>query len=747
MARTDNQDAADDRAALLGRFFSAPNLYAHPDAGAAGAVLALPQALKDALRRFLQGHAGRPLLLPYRSAGDDRARWYACAHDDAACRALRAELDAFIGPSFADFDDSGDVAWATPDAVREALIAAGFRVVRLRCSQPAFDERVPARWHAYWKLLERQPKRAELEVRSFAQLRTVFDEALVARNEPEALAAVAALRDVHGLSGENRLFLDIRLAAAFGRWEQILVHPRLVELMQLRLPPETYGDIWQALYEVHVRPLESSGSAAHLIQAFVTDVQGLAGPLLKGRGRSRRPAALKSLLLDALAQPTPLAALCRELLEAVGPHAFGPATSGVEAMVAALETPSSDFDSALREMDQERYEQAWVLLWPLADDVRIFAALLRCAKEIADPVRAGDVLARLDATSAGIAETVAQTRARLLRDVEQLAREVPPATLQVQVEAVTEQQAADIVVYWREIAGAGSTAILDTQPGLTDELQAALETHALEESPVLDALFPVWFEWLVGTCAPESRLIELYQAFIETLFLRDRFGETELELVRLAALHLVGASPTPIQYQRLLDRLIEVFNVARSPVAARWGLELTDGLLAVPCRSEEALVRWRGVVFDAADEMRSRLGPVQRSLLRILAAECEYELTSPADALEVESSALVVEMAKRVLIYSLDKHATERAVMTLKEFFPQGRFETNDDETCTTRLKSSTSMADWVVFVSSVATHQAFFCIKAAMRDQTELLQVQGSGTTRIIECVMNKTQQTSARS
>lgn len=742
MARAEDQDAAAERAALLRRFFSVPNLYTPPGASAAAPALTVPPALHDALRRFARGHGERPLLLPYRGAGDDRVRWYACAHDDTACRTLRAELDAFIGPSFAEFDDSGAAAWAAPDAVRDALMDAGLRVVRLRCSRPEFDERVASRWQAYWQLLERQPKRAELEVRSFAQLRAVFDRALVARNEPDALAAVAALRDVHGLSGENRAFLEIRLAAAFGRWEQILAHPRLAELMQLRLPPETYGDIWEALYEVHLRVLETSASAAHLIRAFADDVQGLAGPLLKGRGRSRRPAALKSLLLDALAQPAPQVALCRELLDAVGPRAFGPATPGIEALVAALAPPRSDFDAALREMDQERYEQAWVLLWPLPDEARVFATLLRCAKEIADPVRAADVLARLDATGAAIADAVRQARARLLRDVEHLAREVPPATLPIQAETAMEQQATDIVAYWREIAGAGSTAILDTQPGLTAELQAALETHALEESPVLDALFPVWFEWLVGKCTPESRLIDVYQAFIETLFLRDRFGETELELVRLAALHLVRASPTPSQYQRLMDRLIEVFNTARSPIAARWALELTDGLMAVPCRSEEALIRWRSIIFDAADEMRSRLGPVQRTLLRILAAESRYELADPIDPPQTEHPTLAVEMAKRVLIYSLDKHAIERAAMALKDLFPQGRFDTNDDETCTPRLKSSISMADWVVFVSTVATHQAFFCIKAAIRQNTELLQVQGSGTTRIIECVTNKIRQ-----
>lgn len=743
MARADDQDAAAGRAALLRRFFSAPNLYVHPGAGAADLATAhaVPQALHDALRRFLRGHGERPLLLPYRGAGDDRVWWYACAHDDTACRALRAELDAFIGPSFAEFDDNGDAAWAAPDTVREALMDAGLRVVRLRCSRPEFNERVAARWQAYWQLLERQPKRAEREVRSFAQLRTVFDQALVARNEPDALAAVAALRDVHGLSGENRAFLEIRLAAAFGRWEQILAHPRLAELMQLRLPPETYGDIWEALYEVHLRVLETSASAAHLVKAFTSDVQGLAGPLLKGRGRSRRPAALKSLLLDALAQPTPQAALCRELLDAVGPRAFGPATPGIEAMVAALASPRSDFDAALHEMEQERYEQAWVLLWPLPDEAQALAALLRCAKEIADPVRVNDVLTRLAAASPAVADAVRQARARLLRDVEQLAREVPPATLQVQVEAATEQQATDIVAYWREIAGSGSIAILDTQPNLIGELQAAMETHALEESPVLDALYPVWFEWLVGKSAPEPRLIEVYQGFIETLFLRDRFGETELELIRQAALHIVRAGPTLVQYRRLMDRLVTVFNAARSPVAARWALDLTDGLLGFPCRDEEALARWRSVALDGAVTFHARISLASRSLLELLACEAKYKLPvvpQDADPLASTTHPGATDLYKRVLVYSLDSRATERAVAMLRLLFPEARFDTNNDEVCTTQLKTYSREADWVVFVSACATHQAFFCIKAAIRDARNLLQVQGTGTTRIIECVIN---------
>jgi len=45
------------------------------------------------------------------------------------------------------------------------------------------------------------------------------------------------------------------------------------------------------------------------------------------------------------------------------------------------------------------------------------------------------------------------------------------------------------------------------------------------------------------------------------------------------------------------------------------------------------------------------------------------------------------------------------------------------------------------VFVSGVATHQAFYCIKAALRSDADLLQVEGTGTTRIVERVILQSQ------
>ena len=72
--------------------------------------------------------------------------------------------------------------------------------------------------------------------------------------------------------------------------------------------------------------------------------------------------------------------------------------------------------------------------------------------------------------------------------------------------------------------------------------------------------------------------------------------------------------------------------------------------------------------------------------------------------------------------------------------FPNANVDSNVDEVCTPRLKSASGSADWIVFVAAVATHQALFCIKGALRQDARLLQVEGMGTTRIVDRVIKET-------
>ncbi len=326
-------------AECLNAFFAPPNRFAclvalESENGVAMASggQAVPPPLLDAIRRCLKGAYDLPLLLPFQARKEDGITWYACARDKPGQRDLGADLRSFVGPSYADFDPTA-VAATAADPI---LAQHNFFAVRFIATGRAYDSKIVEQWETYWDLLKRRPVRRTLEHQTFAQRRAALDRALLARQERDARAAYAALREHHGLSAENRAFLDIRIAAAFGRWQDILAHSSFPYLLKIRLPPETFGDIWEALYEVHIRPVEQARDAQQLVAAFESEVRPSTGNLLRSLGRSRRPAALKSFLLYELSLAHPSAELCAQWLAELGDDAFGPTTDSIRARIQAL---------------------------------------------------------------------------------------------------------------------------------------------------------------------------------------------------------------------------------------------------------------------------------------------------------------------------------------------------------------------------------------------------------------------------
>lgn len=741
MASDLQSEHAEAAAACLAAFFVAPNVFAAPterpgrDRQASNAE-PIPQQLKAAIQRTLNGAVDFPVLLPFKSAQDGLTTWYACVRDKLGQRVVRADLLAFIGPSYADFDSTT----VDPTAADAILERHQFHAVRFRATHLNFEKNIIEQWEAYWSLLQLRPLRRTLVHRTFNQWRAALDWALLAKNESEARAAVAALREQHGLSAENRAFLDIRIAAAFGRWEEILEHPNFPYVLKLRLPPETFGDIWEALYERYLRPVEQTGDAQRLIAAFEADVRPASGHLLRSLGRSRRPAALKSFLLHELSQERPAADLCAQWLADLGDDAFGPATAAVASFVQAS-APKRGFEAAREEMEFERYEQAYELLWVLPDTTEVLEALLRCAKEIDDPLRADKTVLRAKSSPDALLSSVQQRRARLYADVTQLAATRPPENLEAQLRVEPEGDLAvgSIVAHWRELANTDAATQIDD--AMAQRLVQTMEDEALSNSSTFDALLPIWFDWLVERTQPLARFIPLYRSLIETMQVRDRFGESELELIKQAALHLVTAGPTPEQYTQLMQRLFEIFTLVRSPYVMRWALDLADGLVIAPTRSEEERNQLIVAVLSAGSEYSARLADAQKALLLLLAGETSITFKLETQEVEKFDERDSFATDARVMIYSLDSQATHRAMGVLKTLSPTLKVTANSDTECTPRLRQLTRHADYVFFVSSVATHQAFFCIKSSLRDPNALCQVQGSGTTRIVESVIRQIQ------
>lgn len=700
-----------------------------------------PPALKPSVLRFSKGHKDRPVLLPFAVAGEAQTCWFACAHDELSGRVLRDEMMAFVGPSFATFEGDGVSLTAAQSHAKVILSQAGLHVVAFVTNKPTYFQRVTQSWQRYWQLLDLRPPRPRQDLRTFSQLRAAFDRALVARNEKDALAAIAALRDQHGLSSENRAFLDIRLHAAFGRWGSIMGHPQWADLLKVRLPPETYGDVWDALYETYLAEVEASGSARALIEAFEDRVRVAAAPLLKSRGRSRRPAALKGFFLHELSLEAPSAELCANLLEQLVPNAFGAATEDLKARVASLQRKSG-LEQALSEMDLERYEQAISLLVPLADSVGVLQAQLRCAKEIAEPATARSALDRLAAAPVEIATPVRASRARLIADIEKIAAQaVPPALPEQLVECTTPASKEDLVTYWRELIQSPEAASKIADPLFVDLLVSTIEDSAVDESSLFESLLPIWFDWLVVRTPPSSTCVRVYQAFIVAIQVRDRLGDSEREMVRLAVRHALLGGLKANEYTQMVDDLSGLLPDSPSTREIAWTLDMADLLLTEPCRDDEARMRWIAKSMTFASQGWSRLSVPERSVAKALAQESQIALQLPAEHAEADAIADSSSVNARICLYSLDALAIARAARVLADALPHAKIDINSDDTCTPKLRAGAKNADWVVFVSAVASHQAFYCIKNALRPDAALLQVEGSGTTRIVERVIRQAQ------
>ncbi|MFN3629362.1 MAG: hypothetical protein ACK4XK_04775, partial [Casimicrobiaceae bacterium] len=270
--------------ALQASAFAAPNVIS---ANAFG-------QLSPALRWHAQGNGDRPVLIPFKATGDEVVTWYVCTRTGAMLRAVTHELGAFLGPSYVQIASAD----RTPDAADRHMLPlvarAGWQAVRFSASSPSAETTVVQQWQRYWRLIDRRPVAASHVPQTFDQVRAAFDRALAARNEPGARSCLAALRERFGLSAENRLFLDIRLNAAFGRWDEIAAHRLLQTIVHLRLPPETYGDVMEALYESQVAAFERAPRLEELLDRFRETVAETAKPMFRTRRTSKRRAVLKA---------------------------------------------------------------------------------------------------------------------------------------------------------------------------------------------------------------------------------------------------------------------------------------------------------------------------------------------------------------------------------------------------------------------------------------------------------------------
>jgi hypothetical protein len=648
-------------------------------------------------------------------------------------RALQDEVRAFIGPSYAEERAQSRPVDAADQHALPLIEAAGWFSVRIDSPDLRSDTRLLNQWRLYEDLLGRRPRAPSYVPSTFYQLRASFDRALLARNEVAAQAAMAALRERFGVSAENRLYLEIRLAAAFERWDAIAQHPLLPRLIHLQLPPETYGDVMEALYRSHAQAFEAGPKLEPLLDQFRAEIGVPGQPLFKTRRTSRRPAVLKAFVLHELLQEEPQWAACERLLQQLPAGAFG----AVDALVrerCAKSPRTADIEAARTSLANEEFDRAWELLWGLPDSVDVLRGLIACARESADPTKAAAVLARLEVSEDSIRSSVESASATRLANLRASFRPPsgPPEKAPPFVRWPDEPEER-YVERWAEFVRSVEPSELLAQKDMVTSAVECLMRHAVDDPTLFERLYPLWHELFIERVDPNPLLVPIYLEMLEALRARDVFQRTDQELIHqiLVAIADTGDNAS---YRQAVDTVAKVFETIRSPQALGWALDICDSLSQRRVRDADSRLRLLTQVIQACQEFSSRLDPLQTYQLRLLAKEAHLD---PPELAEVavsvgEETPAPDETPYRVAIYSLDESATRRAVELLKSRYPHWVIDTNADQVCTDRLKALAHKADVFVFAWRCSKHAAYYCVKASSQKEN-LVMARGVGTTSLV--------------
>lgn len=723
--------------------FAAPNLLRYPPSSstATGQPVDPVSTASPIILAWLKGGREWPLLLPRAVLGDAGIIWYACAYSEAHLRGLLAEMRAFIGPTYAYFPSvRAELDLADPI---ESAINHQFEGRVLKITVPGgYVAKVNQQIRNYAALLRTRPYIATHTVTSFTQLRARFDLALLAGNQTAAQEWLNALA-ARNLSAENRHFLKIRFYAALGQWDQIVEYPLLPALINLKLPPETYSDIFEALYKTLLHKAEERGDLDKLLKKFKASLFEAYPALFRTRRHSTRPAVLKGAVCRELSLAAPNPQQCLLLLSQLPAGAF---PAGLEQQIRErckqLQAPDPTV-SAQAALNAEEFERAFELYSALPPTLEVLCVMLRCAREIDDAATAQTVLALLDRE--GAKEEVAKRSPRMYKCVTELAAlDVVTSETHAQLTPVERlgwlksagETAEQYVSRLREGVPSWEPADILAEIDCGRKAADIIEALAIEAPEVFEQVFPLWYRLFIDRIeVPDTRLVPVYLALLATLRVRAAYGDDELTLIKRAAACVLECGPSAAVYGVMVDDLTGVLEGNRSSYLIDWAIDLADQLLQARCGLEEARLRFLSGVVSMSSQFGRKLTPLQLKLLERIAADSGLHFAvEPMQFAPVEPLAVAVQ--GRVAIYTLDRGTAERARALLLQSYPGLRVDVNHDEVCTAELRNLAKQVDWFVFAWRCATHQAWFCVKAALGETAKLCWAKGNGAASLAQVV-----------
>ena len=739
----------------LERFFSAPNELTLADIETGAATADRLDAVMPWLSRLLDEGSDAPIILPFYRSGAV-AGWYATASTKEGEQRLRATLRAWFGPSYLSHLQDADPANASAEAMRTRF---GKQVLAFRGPN---SFKIGERLALFARLNAQRPDIGRSEPRPVGRVRSELERALLARDETRALALIAELCGSGRLNEENLRFLDIRLKAGLGQWEQIARdHWTIKTLADLPLPPQTLSDLIEALYRVYIDDAEAVGDAQAVRIAFDDRIAKPFPRLFASRHGVRTPRVVKAFVLYESFQPRPDATILEGLLGLLPKED----TPWADAFIRAPEPPqppvaaTAPIEPAIRleddaeiAFDDGQYDRAFELYLAKPLHRKSLSALLSCVQFIGTAEARQRLLDAFDAdpsAHAGLPSTLVDRLANLrVRDaapepkVEQLpepagwmrwARRLAtgPSPEDAETEVLNERAT------WEAASLRTNAKLCAEFSDLIGNLTGAAADVARRSLPlIISAFFPEG-EPTAQATKPLAAVILLLIAMDEAV----ARGDLEILSTILSAILELGLSTqdyltTIADLEAVQDRVTSYANLA-------WSLDVCEALAISPSPSAEAgeaRLRFFLKVVGQSRGFAHRLGAHDFLPIEYLARDYGVDPSAivdlrpavkPAD--DTDTGAVLT--GKMIGIYTLTEAAGARAKAALQELFPSCTVEVNSDTVCTSSLTNLARTADIFVFAWRSSSHQAFFCVKEALGGRDPVYAA-GKGTASLVNAV-----------
>ena len=701
-----------------------------------------------------------PVLLPRVSVGpngESNLFWYAIAFNQTQSEQLRSELWAFLGPVATDF--TRRCAEIRVDDEAEAVLLSWcggpwiYRFTVIDNSKKDWLRSALCRLRFIWT---KRPTTLQTRFRTTEELLRDFHTALVNKDDSSSETWLQELRDGGRLSAENLLFLQVERLAAFGRWEELFLHPQWSLLRQLRRPRQVTARMIEALCLVKLIPFVDRNDAQGVIKYVRETVLPENGALFRNRGQACSQHILLAFYLTAAASETPQRDRVEKLLLQIPePTPERRFAESVFSFIAEATTKpkESGLELARRAIANNDYEAAWEILQSIPPSVDSTRMLLICAYEF-DSVEAAQVVnTTLESLVERDRSLVFTNNRGILRNWEELKKRLTQTPDPTDWESWLEQ--LDLKSDWTEaisVASAGASMwSLDIYRGNPNRVGKFADRLFVDRSDPARRSLRSALPHLASFFIPENQGLSEYRPIYCNLLmltsLNDDFGTEDFQFVETLLEAIFEAGVTRQIYQDAVQSCTEIWETHGSVYTINWALEILDILAS----RQSPLPSIRDAFFEVVrvtfQKEHRRISTSQWEMFSWLS----HDLGRTPDFAAIRSPSSIVDASgatceqnrdvlkgQTVAIYTLTESAGDRAKKIIQQMFAEVEVLVNSDSVGSPALKSLSRRADWFLVSTRSAKHAATEFIKENRpTGKSELLYPVGKGASSIVGALL----------